>query len=93
MWMTNELLPKIWIFLGKIRWSPSPSKLEGPHEVILGDIPIFMEEATCALSFFPKPSSQVVQNRHLVPRTGEKKRKKKENTHPNWASYEKDIGF
>ena len=52
MWMTTELLPKIWVFVSKCRWSPTPSKLEGPHEVILGDIPFFMKQATCALSFF-----------------------------------------
>ena len=28
------------------RWSPPPSKLEGPHKVILGDFPFFMEQAT-----------------------------------------------
>jgi len=35
--------------LSKFRWSPSSSKLEGPHKVILGDFPFFMEEATCTL--------------------------------------------
>ena len=27
-------------------------KLEGPHEVILGDFRFFREQTTCALSFF-----------------------------------------
>ena len=35
----------------------------------LGDVPFFMEQATCALILFlPNPYSQVVHNRHLVPR-------------------------
>ena len=29
MWMTIELLLKIWVFLRKFRWRMSPSKLEG----------------------------------------------------------------
>jgi hypothetical protein len=40
---------KIEFFGANLRWGPSPSKLEGPHKVILGDFPFFMEQATCAL--------------------------------------------
>ena len=66
MWMTNELLPKFGVFLSKFGWSLLPSKLEGSHEVILGDFPFLMEQATWTLSFFsPNPYDQVVHNRHL----------------------------
>jgi hypothetical protein len=61
MWMTSELLPEFWDFWSKFRWSPSSSKLEGPHEVILGDIPFFMEQATCALIFSKSIQSSCAQ--------------------------------
>jgi hypothetical protein len=43
--------------------------LEGPHEVILGDFPFFMEQAHAFFYlFFLDPSHQVVHNRHVVLR-------------------------
>ena len=66
--MKDELLPKLCYLLSKFRRSPSPSKSEGPHEVILRDFPFFMVLTTCALMFFPNPSGQVVHNHHLVLR-------------------------
>ena len=78
MWMTNELLPKSWVFLSKFRWSLSPSKLEGHMRSSLGGFPFFIEQATCTLVFFlPNPSGQVVHNHHLVLRG-------KKNTHSYW---------
>ena len=66
MWITNELLPNNWGFFGsRFRWSPLPSKLEGPHEVILGEFPLFMLQVTYVL---PNAYDQVVHNRHLVLR-------------------------
>ena len=44
-------IPKKMGFWSKYRWSTSPSKFEGPHEVILGVFPFFMEQATFALLF------------------------------------------
>jgi hypothetical protein len=66
--MKDEILPKFCYLLSRFRWSLSPSKLEGPHEVILGDFPFFMVLTTCALIFFPNPPGQVVHNHHLVLR-------------------------
>jgi hypothetical protein len=51
MWMTIELLNNSCVFLRKFKWSPSPLKLEGPHEVIFGYLPFFMKQATCTLIF------------------------------------------
>ena len=65
--MTNELLPKNWVFFSKLRRSSSPSKLEGAHDIILGEFPFFHEASNiCINFFFPNPSSQVVHNHHLV---------------------------
>jgi hypothetical protein len=60
--------PKIGFFLTNLDEVCSPSKLERPHKVILGDSPVFMEKTTCALSFFPNSSGQVVHNRLLLSR-------------------------
>jgi len=64
-WATTK---KMGYFFSKMRWRPSPSKLEGPHNVTLKDFPSFMEKATSVLVFFPNSSCQVVHNRHLVLR-------------------------
>ena len=62
MWMTNELLIKIWGLWSKFRWSLSPSKLEGPGTWgILGDFPFFMKWATCALIFSKSKRSSCAQ--------------------------------
>ena len=73
MWMTNELLLKKLgvFFFSKVRWSPSPSKVEGPHEVILWDFPFLMEQATCALISFLfqiHPVKLYMHNHHLILR-------------------------
>ena len=66
------IVGEVWVgfYLG-----PSPSKLEGQIVSFLGDVPFFMEQATCA--FGSNPSSQVVYNHHLVPRG--------KNATQNWA--------
>ena len=88
--MTNGLLPKNWVFLSTIKWSPSPSTLEGPHEVILGDFAFAMEEATCPLSFFCFCffSSKSIMSSCAQPPPCPKEK----NPHPDWASYVRDIG-
>ena len=73
--MNNELLPNIWVFWSKFRWGPSPQigRATWRH---FGRLPLFMEQATCALRFFfPNPSGQFVHNRHLVLREIKKKQK------------------
>ena len=64
MWMTNELLTKIWSFRRKFRWSLSPSKLKGPHELIFGRFHLFLGASNqCKPNFFfPTPFNQVVHN-------------------------------
>ena len=51
-WWQMSYSHKFWLFLSKFRWSLSPSKLEGPHEVILGDF-LFLHWASnmCTNSF------------------------------------------
>ena len=66
MWMTNEKLLRIWVYLSKFRWSPSSSKWEGPHEVILVRLPLFPWSKQQQTKYFPNPSGQVVHTRHLV---------------------------
>jgi hypothetical protein len=54
-----------------LRWSPSPSRLEGSHKVVWGDFTFFMEQAKQHVHWvFSNPSSQVVHNRHLLLRGG-----------------------
>ena len=65
MWMTNELLSKIWVFLNEVR---HPQSWRGHMRSFWEDFPFFMEQATCALIFFLDPSSQGVHNHHLVLR-------------------------
>ena len=61
--------------LSKFRYSLSPSKLEGPHEVILGDFLFSWSKQHVHKVFSPNPLGQVVHNRHVVLK-GEK-------PHPN----------
>ena len=64
MWITHELLPKIWGFWNKFRWS---RLLEGPHEVFWEIFPFSWTEQHVH-SFFPNPSTQVVHDHHHVLR-------------------------
>ena len=68
-WLTNELLPRIWGFLRKFRWSLSPSKLKGPRWGEFGRFSLFHGASNMCTHFIPpNPSSQVVHNHHLVLR-------------------------
>jgi hypothetical protein len=78
-----SLLPKFGGFLSKFRWSPSPSKLEEQHEVILGDFPLSWGKIHVH-SFF----SNSIQSSCAQPPACHMG----EITHPNWAPYMKDIG-
>ena len=84
MWIKNKLLPKIWVFLSKFRRSPSPSKLERPHEVL--PFYLFHGASNMCTKYFPNPSGAQPSS---CPK--EKKKEKRKKLHPNWASYVKAI--
>ena len=73
MWMTNELLPKIWVFGANLDEVHHPQSWRG-HMRSFSEISHFStEQATCAhMIFLPNPSSQVEHKRHLVLRTKKK---------------------
>ena len=74
VWMTNELLPKIWVFGANLDEVHHPQGWRG-HMTSFWEIsPSSWKQKTCALSFF-SPSGQVVHNRHLVLRKKKKKKK------------------
>ena len=65
MW-TNELLPKIWVFLEQIWMKSVTLKVGGVTWGHFGRFPLFHGASNMCTRFFPNPSGQVVHNLHLV---------------------------